>query len=493
MHILPMNMNLHGSNRAPWAKLTLTALAIGSLVAGALAADPASPSELLERAVYSEETKGDLDTAVQLYQQVVEQGKETQSLAAQAQYRLGVCYYKKKDYAKANEAFEKVLKDYPEQKEIVGAAQEYLSRAVPLQPAPWAQDEQMRYDIRFPSGFRIGVATYTVHADELDGRKIWRFSSHIFAGVQQVSQVEVEAESMKPIHSRWKHTLIGDSETTYSPGHAVVKLKEREKAKEIDLSGIVYDNEEAVQLFRRLPLTTNYNTKITVLSSLSGGMIVPFNVEVAAVEKVEVPAGTFECYRLELSIKQTFWVSTDAHRYIVKFEAGGVVAELGEVSQPKLGAPVVYHDSGLKLTLSAPAGWIFDRHESDEAKEGPKIFILDPDAIAMTMLGAKRLDALKPEKKASLRACAEAEIAEGAKAFKEAHTREDSWKERTVAGQPALGVVVDFLEGKKKQVGYAVYTFAGGNELEFFSYMSPDDFEAFKPKFDAIVDSCKLD
>src|SRR5262245_29251741 len=190
MHISPMNMNLHQSNRAPWAKLTLTTLAICNLMAGAFAADPATPSELLERAVYSEETKGDLDTAVQLYQQVVEQGKETQSLAAQAQYRLGVCFYKKKEFAKANEAFEKVLKDYPDQKELVAAAQEYLSRAVPLQPVPWPQDEEQRYDIRFPSGFRIGVGTYTVHADEMDGRKIWRFSSHIFAGVQQLSKVE---------------------------------------------------------------------------------------------------------------------------------------------------------------------------------------------------------------------------------------------------------------------------------------------------------------
>src|SRR5262245_41920470 len=119
-----MNMNLRKLNRAPWAKIIVTALALATIVAGASAADPATPSELLERAVYSEETKGDLDTAVQLYQQVVEQGKESQSLAAQAQYRLGVCYYKKKDYAKANEAFEKVLRDYPEQKEIVGAAQE---------------------------------------------------------------------------------------------------------------------------------------------------------------------------------------------------------------------------------------------------------------------------------------------------------------------------------------------------------------------------------
>src|SRR5262249_40444271 len=105
----------------------------------------------------------------------------------------------------------------------------------------------------------------------------------------------------------------------------------------------------------------------------------------------------------------------------------------------------------------------------------------------------KSLADLKPARKESVRACAEADLAEAAKTYKEVKVREDSWAERKVAGQPGWGVVIDFMEGKKKRVGYALYTFAGGNELEFFSYASPEDFEAFKPKFDAIVDSCKLD
>jgi len=46
--------------------------------------DPATPSELLEKAVFSEETEGDLDAALQHYQQVVEQGKDTPAAAGQA-------------------------------------------------------------------------------------------------------------------------------------------------------------------------------------------------------------------------------------------------------------------------------------------------------------------------------------------------------------------------------------------------------------------------
>jgi hypothetical protein len=49
----------------------------------------ASPSELLEQGIYSEETKGDVDAALKLYQQVVTEAKAGQAVAAQAQYRRG--------------------------------------------------------------------------------------------------------------------------------------------------------------------------------------------------------------------------------------------------------------------------------------------------------------------------------------------------------------------------------------------------------------------
>src|SRR5712672_2162768 len=74
----------------------------------ATGAEAPSVSELLEKAIYSEQTKGDLDGAMQLYEQVVAQAKAGQALAAQDQYHLGAWYYKKKDYARANTAFEKL-------------------------------------------------------------------------------------------------------------------------------------------------------------------------------------------------------------------------------------------------------------------------------------------------------------------------------------------------------------------------------------------------
>src|SRR5262245_48234620 len=254
------------STMASRAKTTFLPITLASLFSAGQLLRAASLPELLEKGIYSEETKGDLDAAVKLYEQIVAEGKDSQALAAQAQYRLGVCYYKKKNYADATAAFEKLAKDYPDQKELVVMAQEYLAGAVALLPAPWIDGEQLRLDIKLGSGFRIGPATYSVSSGEFNGHKVWKLSSRLFAGVQQLSTVEVEAESFKPLHSRWKHTLLGDVDATYAPGGAELKFKGKDDVKKIEINGIVYDNEEVVQLMRRLPLATNYSTTIRILS-----------------------------------------------------------------------------------------------------------------------------------------------------------------------------------------------------------------------------------
>ena len=50
-----------------------------------------SPSELLEKGIFSEETKGDLDEAIKIYRQILADAKANRGFVAQAQYRLGQC------------------------------------------------------------------------------------------------------------------------------------------------------------------------------------------------------------------------------------------------------------------------------------------------------------------------------------------------------------------------------------------------------------------
>src|SRR5664279_580009 len=172
------------SIRAGRTGAALFLFAITSLLTTAQLASAASPSELLEQGIYSEETKGDVDAALKLYQQVVTEAKAGQAVAAQAQYRLGVCFYKKKNYAGAASAFEKLVRDYPDQKDLIALANKYLVNAMALLPAPWVDGEEMQLDIRFPTGYKIGTACYRVFAGEANGQKLWRLSSQLFATTQ---------------------------------------------------------------------------------------------------------------------------------------------------------------------------------------------------------------------------------------------------------------------------------------------------------------------
>jgi hypothetical protein len=470
----------------------LCLLSVTSLVTVAQAAAAASPSELLEQGIYSEETKGDVDAALKLYQQVVAEAKAGQAVAAQAQYRLGVCYYKKKSYGEADVAFEKLLRDYADQKDLIALANKYLAGAMPLLPAPWVDGEEVRLDIKFPTGFKIGTCCYRANAGEINGRKIWRLASRLFATTQQSSRVEVEADSFKPMHCWWKISLLGEVDVTYLPGQAELRTPGKDGVKKIDLSGVVYDNEEAVQLVRRLPLTADYQTTLRIFTGLGGGTIVSLGVKVVGEEKVEVAAGTFDCYKVELSpVNQTFWYSTDAHHYPVKFEAGGVEAELTQVTQRKAVEPVEYRDPAFGFLLTAPADWMFHRSEVKDDKDQTRVVILDPDAIATATVDVGSRKVLRPEAQKSLRTWAKQEVAKSEGRSKTLKIRPESWKVRPVADCPALSVVADFEEGKEKKVGYSVFTLGNSNTAVFSLYAPAKDFEAFQPKFEAIVDSYK--
>lgn len=101
--------------------------------AAAVGAEPAAKPDksvmvMFQDAQYQEQTAGDLDKAIELYQKVVEEAGEVEKLAARATFQLGMCYLKKDDKAKAIEYFTKVVKQYPAQKELAKRATSELDR-----------------------------------------------------------------------------------------------------------------------------------------------------------------------------------------------------------------------------------------------------------------------------------------------------------------------------------------------------------------------------
>ncbi len=87
-----------------------------------------SPATLLQEALYAEETEGDLDKAITIYQQVLAESSPIQRIAAQATYQLGLCHLKKDEKEKAAEYFQQVVSNYPTQKNFSRQAGEQLEK-----------------------------------------------------------------------------------------------------------------------------------------------------------------------------------------------------------------------------------------------------------------------------------------------------------------------------------------------------------------------------
>ncbi len=106
--------------------LTVIAFA-ASLSSGQQVAKVAPVPELLEQAIFTEETVGDLDAAMELYEQIVARTDADRSYGAQAQYRLALCLLKKGNSDDAVAALQKLAADFPKQELLVEQARVRLT------------------------------------------------------------------------------------------------------------------------------------------------------------------------------------------------------------------------------------------------------------------------------------------------------------------------------------------------------------------------------
>jgi len=83
--------------------------------------------KLLSEAIYQEEVNGDLDGAIKTYQLILSKYLDYRKVSAEAYFHLGMCYEKlgKQD---AMKAYQEIIRNYGEQKDIVAKARERLSR-----------------------------------------------------------------------------------------------------------------------------------------------------------------------------------------------------------------------------------------------------------------------------------------------------------------------------------------------------------------------------
>jgi len=105
---------------------TLFVSVFGLLIIFSNLSSQQTAGELFERALYMEEAKGDLQKAIELYQKILKQFPENREVAAMAQLHIALCY-EKLGLEEAQKAYQKVIDNYPEQTEAIKVAKEKLS------------------------------------------------------------------------------------------------------------------------------------------------------------------------------------------------------------------------------------------------------------------------------------------------------------------------------------------------------------------------------
>ncbi|MHC4370739.1 MAG: tetratricopeptide repeat protein, partial [Planctomycetota bacterium] len=110
---------------------------------------PAAPgkaaSVLLQEGLYAEEVDGDLDAAIKIYQQIIDEAAAQRPHVAQAMYRLGMCHLKKQDEAQARAVFKKLVADYGDQTKVVDKVKPLLEELSDGDPAALMPPETLLY------------------------------------------------------------------------------------------------------------------------------------------------------------------------------------------------------------------------------------------------------------------------------------------------------------------------------------------------------------
>jgi hypothetical protein len=469
----------------------IAAVAFAAVLGGGTMLYGQTTSELLQKGIYMQETLGDLDGAMAIYKQVAQMAKDSRANAAQAEYRLGLCLQKKGQQAEAAKVFQALITEYPDQTDVVAKAKALgpADATLKLLPAPWVDGELLELRMKIGNGKAVGSMRYSVQSSKTNPDR-WLFETHtVNPMMHYFTRVEADRDTMKPIASGWfNYPVLGEVQISYQGNEARVQPKGKD-VKTVALDGTVWDNEEAVAVMRRMPLSPGYKTTLAVVSP--AGLVIKLGLSVTGVEDVQTAAGSFHCYRVELdTVNQKFYISTEPSRYLVKLDTGMVVVELQSVGL--VGASQTastYRNDKLGFSVTPPAGWFVDSYDALTGKEKAMVQLVDPDALASVTL---RVEPVKPDVTPTAAAMQE-KLQKDLSEDDDKKVRPDSWQTRQVGGRPAVSYLAD-VPGMfgAKMTEYTVQVRGVSTRADFSAKVDSNAFEAFRPRFDAIVDTLTL-
>lgn len=210
-----------------------------------------------------------------------------------------------------------------------GCAEDEVETQDIVSAIPWASREEAHYRLEDREGNKGGVGVLAVERRGETYRLTLRFRND---GNSDESEVTVDADSLKPLSLR--RVIVGEDRTDIVEGNYVeagVLIDAQSDGDETKTSLRVpehsYDNESSLFLWRTLPFAEGFEaTYNTIMVNRRERSTV--TVTVVGRETVDVPAGTFEAWRVEVrsgDISQVAWYATDSRHHLVKYDNSLIV------------------------------------------------------------------------------------------------------------------------------------------------------------------------
>src|SRR5512145_1873806 len=99
----------------------------------------------LQEGLYAEEVDGNLDAAIKIYEQIINDSSAQRSQVAQALYRQGMCYLKKQQEQQARQAFGRLVAEYSDQTNVVSKVKPLLDELGNADPAALMPPDTLIY------------------------------------------------------------------------------------------------------------------------------------------------------------------------------------------------------------------------------------------------------------------------------------------------------------------------------------------------------------
>ncbi|MDQ8204929.1 hypothetical protein [Pelagicoccus sp. SDUM812003] len=369
----------------PLLRTLLGASAVVAISHFAVAQDGTSSlllSDQLEKAVYLQEGEADLDAAALVFEGILAETELLDSLAAEAHFRLASIYLEQGKESLAFKLLGELVERYPEEAPWFTEAKALLPKDFDPTITPWEDGERTWYDWVLPTGNVIGHSFSTIFRYDWEGRELWRKETRYLLNGNRCTVVEFEPETFKTLYSHMSLKEMGRVRAWYAEDGLSAKVQYAKSGQErsFNFNERVYDNEQAYELMRQLPLEPGYTMTKKIFVSFSGVPVdVTFKVE--SISEMDTVLGKVECYDVLIKIvgqEQHAFFTADDRRLLVKTISGGIESVLRKVETIDYDGTIEYRNEAHDYAITLPASWGAVPQDESNSADKQRVWLAEP-------------------------------------------------------------------------------------------------------------------